>query len=81
MLLVNLMACLPVLLQCWGLLLVCRDCLQKVEDLLVKKDTLEDERNRGLKAGIEKVDNIDDNSGSDDDVDFDEFLDWRAKRV
>ena len=60
----------------------CRDCFQRVENLLSQKDTVKLVRDRPAQMEDARLDRNSHHSESDsDDVDFDEFLDWRAKRV
>ncbi|XP_062520204.1 zinc finger protein 830-like [Corticium candelabrum] len=59
-----------------------RDCFQRVENLLSQKDTVKLVRDRPAQMEDARLDRNSHHSESDsDDVDFDEFLDWRAKRV
>ena len=52
-----------------------------MEDLLSKQDTLKADKDRAIESGMRKMVSNEGDSESEDDVDFDEFLDWRAKRV
>jgi zinc finger protein 830 len=58
-----------------------RDFLQRVEDLLSKQDTLKDEKEKAIKSRMAKMVSNENDSESEEDIDFDEFLDWRVKHV
>ena len=49
----------------------------RVMDLVRRKEELDKQR---AQASVKKIDTVDeDDSSIDEDEDFDEFLDWRAK--